>query len=100
MLPLGGLSFPTNRDELTAALTEGLADVVRVPPRRSLSLDVGQGYPALDQLRVDLSGSTVRPQYRPAPPSGPGQPGVSVTDLRIEGKPLSYGEAAVHFELA
>src|SRR5262245_8549725 len=100
MLPLGGPSFPTNRDELISSVTEGLAAVFQMPGGRPRLLDVGDGYPELDRLHIDMTGAALRPDYRPAPPDGPRQPGVTVADLRVEAHPLCHGQAPVEFELS
>jgi len=100
MPPLGGTAFPTNRQDLQAALTQGLAGAFQFPPGPSPVELLGDDYPAFRVLRINLTNAAARENYKPSPPTAPRQAGIRVDELHIAGTPLRYAQAAISFELA
>src|SRR5690349_1533070 len=70
------------------------------PGQRNIVSADGQ-YPALETLRVDLTGAQVDMARRPAPPAA-GDTGavVTVRELRIAGTPIQVENARVTLELS
>src|SRR5437667_5801215 len=99
MLPLRKGDFPASREDLQAALREGLAQAFRLPEGKAVVTLEGS-YPALDKLQVDLTDALIKDDYRPAQPSAAGQPGVTAVQFRIAGSPVRYEQAAVSLDLS
>lgn len=99
MLPLRKGDFPTSRDELQAALREGLTPAFRLPDGKPV-VTVEGDYPALDKLHVDLTDAAIKDDYRPLQPSPAGQPGVTAAQFRIAGGPLRYEQAALSLDFS
>jgi hypothetical protein len=101
VIPLGGERFPTNPADLADALRTTLRSLFTLPEEQSVVLVEGDGYPAADRLRIDLSGATIAPSDRPPDPEGmqPAQPGPSLRRLEIVAHPLRYREAALDLDL-
>jgi hypothetical protein len=93
-------SEPTTARQLAEALEGGLRTLTAIPPGRNIASADG-AYPALDTLRVDLTGAQVDTTRRPAPP-GAGETGAVVTarELRIAGRPIQVENARVTLELS
>jgi hypothetical protein len=100
MLPLAGRDFPNSRDELLAALTDGLSQVATLPAARQVVEADSGSYPALRTLKIDLTEARVRDAYQPAKPVGEAQSGITVARLDILGRPVYSGTAAIHYEVA
>jgi len=99
MLPLAGRDFPTNRQQLADALRGGLALVLRLPPGRTI-VDIGEGYPAVDRLILDVTAAIPRDDFRPAKLTGLKQPALSVTRFEVFGLPLGHDQAAITLKAA
>ena len=95
MLPLAGTS-PTSPEELRHALDRGLQLQGLLP--RSLTVTGGL-WPAVETLRIDLTGGEIT-RDRPFPhPAGPASSTVNVTHLEVIGMPLLLVGAPVQFHL-
>jgi len=94
MLPLAGREFPTNRQELEAALRGGLAEVLLLPPDRPV-IDAGGDYQVLDRLVIDVTDATPRADFRPAQLTKEKQPAPSVARFEVAGLPLRRDKAEV-----
>jgi hypothetical protein len=101
MFPLAGKNFPQDADELAASLRDALAEVVTLPkPDAAVQVD-GNGFPQLEQVKVDLSGAQIsasEPPPKPKP-SGKRQPGVSVANLVVIGRPIKYEQNKLDLSL-
>jgi hypothetical protein len=102
MIPLGGEQFPADAAGLAEALRATLRRLFTLPDEQSAVVVEGDGYPAADRLRIDLSGATVAPQGRPPEPvgGGPPEPGPSFRRLEVVGHPVRYQEVALDLDLA
>jgi hypothetical protein len=92
MFPLIASTFPATRGELAHAITAALANVLALPSRDSVVSIVGERFPVIERLEVDLSGASIRKDSMPHKPR-PGQerqPGPSAQQFRVIAKPLSY----------
>ena len=101
MFHLGGSTFPATREQLTAAVTDGLRSLFTLPAGRSgVNLDGGD-YPAFDRVGIDLTGARAEADRLPPEPKGTGQnqPGVSAGRLEVSGHPLYLRQAAVDLSL-
>jgi hypothetical protein len=100
MLPLGGHAFPTSREELIAALNEGLFQTVILPAARQVVEADSNSFPSLQRLKIDLTEARVRDEYHLAKPTGERQPGITTARLEILGRPVYTGPAAIYYEVA
>jgi len=100
MFPLAGKDFPTTSDELAAAIQDKLEEVFTLPKKGGVTADGGK-FPAVKRLKVDLSGATVSATEPPPTPqpTGKRQPGVTVEDFEVVGKPVQYETSKVNFGL-
>jgi hypothetical protein len=98
MLLLGNHSLPTNRDELNASLHTGLQSAFLLPARDSI-VSADGSFPALTNLALNLTGASMKPDYRPARPQGARQPAIYVRQFRIEGRPVRYEQSGINLEL-
>jgi hypothetical protein len=100
MLPLRDDSLPATPADLAASLKEGLAAVFQMPTTTNPVQVNAPAYPALEQLRIDVTEAAIRADYRPAPASGPRRPGVTVAHFEIVGRPVRYAQAPIFLELS
>lgn len=98
MFFLGGQDFPAGREELAAALQEGLAGRFRLPEGRAAVEAAGDAFPSLDRLVIDLSEAELRESYLPDRRTRLRQPGVEVAHFRLLGRPVRQGPAALEME--
>ena len=91
MFPLAGAEYPKTSEELAASIQEGLAHVLTFPSGHIAVVIEGGLYPALEKVKVNLSGASVVGAAPPPPPKPQGQrePGPSVGELRVVGKPMT-----------
>lgn len=101
MFPLAGKEFPTSSESLAQSIRDALADVFTLPKGDATVRAEGGAYPAIDRLRIDLDGATVRATTPPQKPKAPAgrQPGVSVGRLDVQGRPIRYQQSAVDIDL-
>src|SRR5438552_10870337 len=99
MIPLGGNAFPRSREELLAALSSGLTNLVQTPDIRQAIAVIG-AFPNLDSLTLNLTGAAIKDTYRPAPVSGTRQPGFTAANFLLAGKPVLYQGTPFIFELS
>lgn len=100
MLPIEGRKSFANVEELLHALVLGLGGIFTLSPTRSPVALVGNNCLALDQLSIDLTDAVVRDDFRPVALVEGQQPGISARAFNMVGRPVRYGQADVHFELA
>jgi hypothetical protein len=89
IFPLRDGRLPRSRDELDESLTRGWDKAMQVPDASKLVQIQGEGYPALESLRIDLSDATmpngkaekVQPNNRP-------QTRLGVERFELVGEPL------------
>lgn len=101
MFPLAGKNFPQDADELAAAIRDALTDVIELPKPDAAVQITGNGFPQLKQVKVNLSGATIsatEPPPKPKP-TGKRQPGVSVANLEVVGKPIKYEQNQLDLSL-
>jgi hypothetical protein len=85
---------------LAEAVEGGLRALMTIAPGRDIASADGE-YPALEGLRVDLTGAQADMTRRPVPPAA-GETGAMVTvrELRIAGRPIQVENARVTLELS
>jgi hypothetical protein len=98
MLLLGNHSLPTNRDELSASLHHGLQCAFLLPAQAPVVMAEGS-FPSLTQLALNLTGASMKPDYRPARPQGARQPAVYVRQFQLHGRPVHYEQSPINLEL-
>ena len=100
MFYLGGTNFPTTRDQLARAVTEGMATLLTLPSGRSVVNLCGE-YPRFDTVTIDLTGAKLTADRLPPEPKGTGQvqPGPSTARLEVAGHPLYVRESPVELSL-
>jgi hypothetical protein len=98
MLFLGGRDFPTNRTEFVAALNEALTRLFRLPPDRQPVELAGDRYPALDKLIINLTDAQIQDCLLPARLTRVRQPGVTIAQFQIVGRPVYQDQAALHVD--
>lgn len=100
MFHLGGSGFPTTREQLISAVTDGLRSLVALPTGKEV-VRVDGSYPAFNRVAIDLSGAVASLERLPPEPRGVGQatPAVSATRLEVAAHPLWIGEGQVDLTL-
>jgi hypothetical protein len=101
MFPLAGAEYPRTSEELAAALQEGLGEVLKFPAGHIAVVTEGGVYPAIEKVKVDLSGASVAAAAPPPPPKprGEREAGPTVGELAVVGKPILYQGRPIEFEL-
>src|SRR5437588_5791974 len=101
MFPLAGNTFPTNGDELAAAIEGALAEVLKLRKAHSAVTVVGNNFPAIKQLLISLDGACIElnePPPKPTP-SGKRVPGITVEHLGVSGHPIQYEKSKLDMDL-
>jgi len=101
MFPFSGKTFPTNGEELAAAIEGALAEVLNLKKAHSAVTVVGREFPAVRQLLISLDGATIKldePPPKPSP-SGKRSPGITVEHLGVSGHPIQYEKSKLELEL-
>ena len=101
MFPLAGTSYPRSTDELRTAIRSSLAEVFQLPPGNSVVKIDGGTWPMLGRIVVDLSGAVLKvsePPPRPIP-QGSREPGLTVGELQILGRPIRYATSRLDLGL-
>jgi hypothetical protein len=98
MLPLHGPHLPQTHEQFLQALQGGLGQLV-TPSSRPLIQSAGE-FSQYQQLHIDLSGSRLlRPDSLLLPDgSGQTEPGITVDEFRLVGKPLHFEQALFELE--
>lgn len=101
MFPLSGKDFPENADELATGIRDALADVLKFPKKSDPVTITGDRFPAIKQVKVDLSGAEVSAKEPPPQPKPKGkrQPGVTVDQLQVVADPICYEKSKANFDL-
>ena len=101
MFPLAGKNFPSSSEELDEAITGALQDVFTLPARQRAATVAGGDYPSVKKLTINLDGATVSAtQPPPQPkPTGKRQPGITVEQLEVSGRPICYEQSEVDLHL-
>ena len=102
MFPLAGKTFPTSPQELADGIREALAEVIALPKVGDPVRVEGGQWPKLKHVTVDLSGASIdptQPALAPPKPEGKREPGVSVDQLDIIGKPINVAESKLNVTL-
>jgi hypothetical protein len=100
MFPLLNPAVPADRLQLIASLTHGLGRMLHFPAGRPVVAAEGNNYPALTHLALDVSGATVKENYRPARAAGRRQPGIAVERLEVVGRPLRHDASAFDIDIS
>ena len=101
MFYLGGSNFPATREQLVAAVTAGLRDLLSLPPGREAVKMEGGNYPVFERVIVELTAARSDADRLPPEPRPTGQrkPGVFAARLEVQGHPLYVHNAAVDLSL-
>jgi hypothetical protein len=101
VFPLAGKSFPTSSDELAEAINGALAEVLTLDGKgEAVSADGGK-FPSIKKLKINLNNAAVsatEPPPKPKP-TGKREPGVTVDQLEVVGKPIKYEQNKLELEL-
>jgi hypothetical protein len=100
MFYLGGSVFPASREQLVAAVAQGLRRLLTLPARDIMRIEGGK-YPDFDKVVIDLTGAkSAGDQLPPEPkPQGAVEPGVSAARLEAIARPLYLREAPIELSL-
>src|SRR5436190_22975153 len=98
MFPLAGKAFPTSAEQLARGIHDALADVFTLPKQDRTVTASGGSFPAIQLLKVDLDGATVRAtELPPKPkPTGGRERGVTVDRFEVTGRPIRYQQSQVN----
>ena len=97
MLPLAGLELPTSHAALAEAITRGLAHYgVKASDVRA----EGGTFPAIGELRVDLTGARVTRELRVASVGAPGEEAVTVSRVEVKAAPMYFEKTPLRLNLA
>jgi hypothetical protein len=101
MFYLGSQEFPTTADELATGLTAAFDELFSLPPNARVVTIVDGDYPALQEVRIELTGAMLNVHSAPPKPVGvgPRARGVTVGRLEMVGRPVRVEQAALHLEL-
>lgn len=101
MFPLSGTSYPRSNDELSSSIRNSLAEVFQLPAGSAVVRIEGGTWPMLGRVVVDLSGAVVKvAELPPRPiPQEPREPGVTVSELEIFGRPVRYERSGLDLAL-
>jgi hypothetical protein len=101
MFPLAGTSYPRSSDELKTAIRNSLAEVFQLPSGNSVVKIEGGVWPMLGRVVVDLSGAVLKvTEMPPRPiPQQPREPGLTVGELQILGRPIRYERSRLDLAL-
>lgn len=99
MILLAGSEYPSNTNELTAAIRTGLAMVLKAEPQATVAL--AGTLPALDSAEINLDGVAINTQARPDLHSAGAKGGtVSVKRLHVGGKRVRIESATGDFDIS
>ena len=101
MFPLTGKTFPTNGDELAAAIEGALAEVLKLKEAHPAVTVVGREFPAIKQLLISLDGACIEfdaPPLKPTPVEKR-LPGITVEHLCVSGHPIQYEKSKLDLDL-
>jgi hypothetical protein len=97
MLPLAGSRFPTSHHELKDAISRGLLHYGITA--REVSVEGGT-FPAVDSLRVDLTGARVTRELRLASSAKMGTERMQVGKTRVIAEPMYFEKAPLNLDLS
>ena len=101
MFPLAGKDFPETSDELARAISGALAEVFTLAKKDAAVSAEGGKFPSIRKLKINLNNASVsatEPPPKPKP-TGKRQPGISVDQLEVTGKPIKYEQNKLDLEL-
>ena len=101
MFPLAGKEFPESPDQLARAIEDALSEHLTFPPKASVVKLDGGAWPDIRRAQIDLCGAKVSATGL-APPPKPQkkrQPGITVQQLEVMGRPIRYQASEVNFAL-
>ena len=101
MFPLSGTTFPTDGDELAAAIEGALAEVLKLKKAHSPVSVVGRNFPDIKQMLISLDGACVELDHPPPQPKPTGKrvPGITVEHLGVSGHPIQYEKSKLDLDL-
>ena len=102
MFPLVGKTYPSSPKQLAREILGALQVVFSFPnPDNAVSVE-GAAWPAIEQIRVDLGGATVRvAQPPPKPmPGGARDPGIVINQVQVTGHPIWYQRSKIDVDVA
>jgi len=101
IFPLSEGRLPRSRDELDDSLTHAWDKTMPVPDASKLVQIQGEGYPALERLRIDLSDATM-PNGKPekVQPNNRPQTRLGVERFELVGEPLLCREARLNLTVS
>jgi hypothetical protein len=100
VFPLAGKEFPHSADELVEAIQNALGQVLTLARKDTVTAEGGT-YPSIKKLQVNLNNATVsaaEPPPKPKP-TGKRQPGITVGQLEVTGKPIKYEQNKLDLQL-
>src|SRR5947209_7556758 len=102
MFPLSGKDFPQNAEELASGIRDALADVLKFSKKSDPVTVSGGSFPAIKQVKVDLSGAQISIKEPPPQPKPKGkrQPGITVDQLQVQADPICYEKSKATFNLS
>lgn len=100
MFPLAGKDFPSSSDELATSIEEALGEVFALPKKDGVTIN-GAKFPALQTVKINLSGATVSAKKPPPKPKpvGKRQAGVRVAKLEVSGQPIQYEQTKLNLKV-
>ena len=101
MFPLAGKDFPTSAAELEEAISRALGQVLTLAKQDEAVSVEGGTFPKIGKLKINLTNAAVsatEPPPKPKP-TGKREPGVSVEQLEVVGKPIKYEQNKLDLEL-
>jgi hypothetical protein len=100
VFPLAGKEFPRSADELVEAIQNALGKVLTLAKKDAVTAEGGK-YPSIKKLKVNLNNATVsaaEPPPKPKP-TGKREPGITVDQLEVTGKPVKYEQNKLDLQL-
>jgi hypothetical protein len=101
MFPLAGKEFPRSSAQLASALVAALEEVLRFPQRDQVVNIDGGAFPALGDVKINLTDAMVVTETLPPKPEPTAEraPGVTVARLDVVGQPIRHDSSKVDFAL-
>src|SRR5688572_12505082 len=97
MLPLSAETTPTTIHEFSEALARGWQKLGVIP--RHIEAE-GTTFPALDALRVDMTGASLTRDFEPARATADNDGMVNIAHFELVGAPIYFEKTALEVRLA